>query len=260
MFFDHEHLTDRDFTGLRLTSFGAVGSGFERCNFAGLRVDNAAFGSGVEVSEYVDCSFDGAVVRRTTGGFARFVRCSFRDVDLREWDGEFVDMVGCVVTGKVRSGQFWGAPLPGSGESRLRSYAKGLGEPPESVRQLMTRTANEFHGNDFSGAELIGTYFRGGADLTRQRLPQGPDYLYLPDAAATIAEAVARLDAGTETSLQPRVRRFLTGVLSRDVEQGQRQLLVRAKNFASRGVVKPHAAAAVALLSSVIVSSGRPGS
>ncbi|MGA5303705.1 hypothetical protein ACPCHT_27535 [Nucisporomicrobium flavum] len=257
---------EKDFTGLRLGSFGAHASRFDRCVFAGMRVETATFGSGVAVSEYVDCVFDGARIQRAMAGFARFVRCSFRDVDLREWDGEFVDMVDCVVSGTVRSGQFWGAPLPQSGESRYRSYARGLteqglGEPPESVRALMLRTANEFHDNDFSGAELVKTSFRGGADLTRQRLPQGPDYLYVPDAAAAIDAAVARLDAGTVpddlvgADLQPRVRRFLTGVLGRDVEQGQRQLLVRAKDFASRGAVKPHAAAAVALLADVIKES-----
>lgn len=98
---------------------------------------------------------------------------------------------------------------------------------------------NEFHGNDFTDAELIGVDFRSGIDLTRQRLPTGQDYLYLPAAEATVAQAVDRLAQHSADEASERAQRFLSNVLGRSLAEGQRQLLLREKDFQSRGV-KPH--------------------
>src|SRR3712207_5663627 len=85
MSFKHAHVTDGDFSGHRLVALSAIGSRFERCRFERLRVEDASLGSGTEVSEYIECSFDGSRMALSVGGFARFVRCSFRKVDFREW-------------------------------------------------------------------------------------------------------------------------------------------------------------------------------
>ena len=48
---------------------------------------------------------------------------------------------------------------------------------------------NEIEDNDFSRAKLIDVAFRTGVDLTKQRLPSGPECTYL-DVAASALRAV----------------------------------------------------------------------
>lgn len=75
-----------------------------------MRIEDAGFGDGADVSEYVECSFDGSRIQAVAPGRARFVRCSFRDVKLKGWlcwDAEFVD---CVFTGRGDELRFFGQP------------------------------------------------------------------------------------------------------------------------------------------------------
>ena len=108
------------------------------------------------------------------GGFAQFVRCSFRNVDIRKWKwGNELQLIDCVFTGRLEecifngTGVGAGPPLGGAGEKRVS-------------------------GNDFSGCDLVDVAFRTGIDLAQQKLPTGPEYLYLPDAAAAIERAPGR--------------------------------------------------------------------
>jgi hypothetical protein len=80
-----EKLHGADFSGRRLEHFSSEASRLEACRFDKVRIESASFGAGRAPSEYLECSFDGARIRFGPGGFARFVRCSFRDVDLRDW-------------------------------------------------------------------------------------------------------------------------------------------------------------------------------
>jgi hypothetical protein len=251
--FEHEVVRDADLSGRRLVSFHSIGSRFERCRFERMRIESISFGAGVEVSEYLDCSFDGSRFKRVGGGYSRFVRCSFRDIDFQDWDSDYTELVDCVFTGRLRSAQFWGAPLPIKARPRYESYVRrrerrGDGAPPDAVRALMLRESNEFHGNDFSGADLIEVYFRGGVDLTAQRLPTGGDYLYLPDPRATIDRALALLDERPPDDLTPKVEFLLRDVLGRDLDQGQRQLFLRESDFGSRRGVPAHISVAFDLL------------
>jgi hypothetical protein len=107
------------------------------------------------------------------GGLSRFVRCSFRNVNIRNWLCFAVELIDCTFSGKLQQAVFNGTPLA-------------------QKRALLGRDRNEFHGNDFSAADLIDVGFRTGIDLTRQRLPSGPEYLYLPNAR----EAVGRARSG----------------------------------------------------------------
>jgi hypothetical protein len=104
----------------------------------------------------------------------------------------------CVFTGRLRTVKFWaGHPA----EQLLRHYegherfcaTHGLPPPSAATRAPMLREINEFHGNDFSGVELVSVEFRRGVDLTRQVLPTAEGYLYLPDAGAAIDGALALL-------------------------------------------------------------------
>jgi hypothetical protein len=89
---------------------------------------------------------------------------------VRKWtcfEAEFID---CTFTGRLQTCIF-------------------NGTVSEEDRPWVGRERNEFRGNDFSGAELVDVAFRTGIDLDQQRLPTGPDYLYVPDAAAAIERA-----------------------------------------------------------------------
>jgi uncharacterized protein YjbI with pentapeptide repeats len=170
LFLDHLRLREADYSGRELLSFGAYGCRFERCNFNNLRADSVSFGSGMELTEYIDCTFDGLRFSHSIGNVARFVRCSFRDIKVRKWtcfEAEFID---CTFTGRLQTCIF-------------------NGTVSEEDRPWVGRERNEFRGNDFSGAELVDVAFRTGIDLDQQRLPTGPDYLYVPDAAAAIERA-----------------------------------------------------------------------
>lgn len=107
----------------------------------------------------------------------------------------------------------------------------------------MLRPVNEFHGNDFSGAELIDVSFRG-IDLSRRRLPTGDGYLYLPDAEAATERALALIGDRPEG---PEVEKFLRGTLGREIAFGQRQLLLRQADFGKKGE-DPRTLTAFALL------------
>jgi hypothetical protein len=229
-----------------------------------MRVDDASFGAGVEQSEYVDCSFDRSRLTPHGGGYARFVRCSFRDVIIRNWDCYHVDLVDCVFTGVLRSVRFWGRTPAEWRHSDYEAYVRfslkeGRGQPPDSVRELMLRADNEYHGNDFSSADLVDVSFRGGIDLSAQRLPSGDGYLYVPDAPDAIDRALALVDQRVPPELAADVVRFLRDILGRTVETGQHQLLLRDTNFASRKIVPPDIIAAFDLLRQVGAAPTGPG-
>ncbi|RLK22579.1 hypothetical protein DER29_0414 [Micromonospora sp. M71_S20] len=240
---EREEVVGVDYSAQGLTGLVGIGACFERCRFEGLRFQDVALGSGMELSQYVECSFDGAVLTGTAG-YSQFVGCTFREAEIRDLTANYLEIVDCVFTGRIRSTTFWGAPPPGSAEgfaSDLAFLAKqGRTEPP-GYRALALRESNEFHGNDFSEADLIGVAFRYGVDLSRQRLPTASDYLYLPDAETALHRALSLLADQPADDLHARVERSLRRMLDREVGNGQRQLLFREADYKSRGVLKPHA-------------------
>src|SRR2546430_10168634 len=92
---DHSQLVGADFSNRELAQLSAVGCVLKDCRFEGTTIESASFGAGRETSEYVGCSFDGARIRFGPGGYARFVRCSFMDADLRDWFCFAVELVEC---------------------------------------------------------------------------------------------------------------------------------------------------------------------
>lgn len=154
--FDSVKERDADFSGRKLDAFHAIASRFEKCCFEKMSIRDACFGSGLYDSEYYDCSFDGSKFTAVAPGNARFVRCSFRDVLIRQLFCHCVEFVNCKFSGKLLSGYFNGAV------------------PPEDV-PILGRHINEFRGNDFIQMELVDVGFRSGIDLSLQRLPSGPE-------------------------------------------------------------------------------------
>jgi len=71
--------------------------------------------------------------------------------------------------------------------------------------------------------------------------------LYLPDAETAVRRAVAAAEQDS-SELAGKAKFFLEDVLQREVDYGQRQLLVRPKNFERSKGVPPHILLAVELL------------
>jgi hypothetical protein len=201
-----EILDGEDFTGLRLKQFTATQSSLRRCRFDASRIDQACFGGGAKPSEYTDCSFDGARIRAIAPGIARFVRCSFRDCLIQDFFGVTVEFIDCVFSGRIEKAVFHGSV-------------------PEEDRAQVGRTTNEFSGNDFREAELVDVAFRGGIDLTKQRLPEGAGYLYLADAADALDHVRQQVVGWRDLELRRKALAILTG-LEFDVQGGQVQLFI----------------------------------
>ena len=216
--FSDANLRGEDFSGRKLDQFCAMGSRFESCRFDRIHAKDACFGAGRLQSEYVECSFDGARMTLTAGGHARLVRCSFKEVDLRDWFCFNVELIDCTFTGQLRKVVFNGKPLPGQ-------------------RGIVGLRRNEFRGNDFSGAELIDVAFRTGIDLSQQRLPFGPDYRYISDAENSFQRARAEAIGWQDLELRQVVLRWLDSRLE-DVKSGQKQMLYRPKDYYGFGGMK----------------------
>ena len=215
-----QRLVGADFGNTSLKQFSAEGSRFEGCRFDGAVIESASFGAGRLVSEYVECTFDGAKLRMGPGGYARFVDCSFEQTQIEHWFCFAVELVGCTFSGRLKKVVFNGS---------VRSDLQG-----EAGRQ-----ANQFEGNDFSRARLIDVGFRTGVDLTRQRLPSGEEYTYLGDAAAAVRRARTAYNAWADPELKRRAEGVLA-VMEADVAAGQGQLLIRVDDYprASRSAIR----------------------
>lgn len=212
---DHEELHGTDFSGRKLVQFLSAGSRFEACRFEKVNIDDGSFGAGRQTSEYIGCNFDSARIRFGPGGYARFVRCSFRDVDLRDWFCFTVELVECTFSGRMRKAFFNGAV-------------------PEDKRAIAGREHNDFFGNDFSAMALIDVDFRTGIDLHSQKLPTGRDYIFVPDAAEAVQRARASVIGWQDLALrQPAMT--LVSLLEQDVADGQRQLFLRPADYSTLG-------------------------
>jgi hypothetical protein len=167
--FDHAHLRNEDFSGRRLKiGFRSFESSFTGCKFEKMTIGDAGWGGGRVQSLYTECSFDGTRMGMRAPGNARFVRCSFKGVRIKMMMSLACEFIDCVFTGQVDGAVLRGELLPDDHER----YG---------------RARNVIEGNDFSEAELRDVSFRGGVDLTINRLPQGDDYV-LVDQSRPVLE------------------------------------------------------------------------
>jgi len=153
-----------DFSGVDFKGgFSSWGATFSACDFRRTRLSDqwgSSFGISRDLSFYRDCRFDGADLRHSDPGRARFERCTFDGARIEEWDAERADFVDCRFSTRLLRCAFYG-------QSRVHR------EDP--VRYRMT----EFRGNDFRQAELIDTAFRAAVDISAQLWPDDPRYLRL---------------------------------------------------------------------------------
>ena len=207
---DHVQLTGEDYSGRKLSQFCTIGCRLEGCRFMKVRIEDSQFGSGREMSEFVECIFDGARLVGV-GGRSRFVRCSFRDIDASNWIFNRAELIDCTFSGRLRQAIF-------------------SGTVPQQFRADSGRERNEFRGNDFSGMDLVDVTFRAGIDLTQQRLPSGRKYVYLPDAGKIVDGA--RSDAATwPESKDQKTAMVILNALADEVKAGQKQLLLRPDDW-----------------------------
>jgi hypothetical protein len=155
---------DADFRRVTFDQFAPEGCTFEHCDFSRQTLDRRyqPLFSSRRQSVFRDCSFDGADLTGVRPGQARFERCSFDDAILDAWESFTAEFIDCTFAGRVANVRFYGRPW-GANADKL--------DP--------ARTTNAFTGNDFRRADLMGVTFIHGIDITKQRWPDGPEYVIL---------------------------------------------------------------------------------
>ena len=207
-------MVDQDFSGRAESSWVVVESTFERCRFDSLKVRSFSFGSGMKMSEYVDCSFDGSAISAIAPGRARFIRCSFQNVRLTKWFCSEVEMIDCRFSGTLK-------------EINFTAWLN------EANQAELGRSHNVYLRNDFSAAKLVSVAFQGGVDLLDQRLPVEDGYVLLTEPEPVVRKALAQVDAWNEPEDREEAAAYLK-VKLKAVERGQRQLLLSPYDWTSR--------------------------
>jgi uncharacterized protein YjbI with pentapeptide repeats len=166
-----------DLSGIRFWQFHARESVFIDCDFSRISSREGGLLGDFPKARFVGCNFSGADLRHLQPGWGRFERCVFTDIRIRDWKTYNASFVDCIFGGRIEKSTFFGRRnWLHPNEARL---------PP----------ANDFHGNDFSRADLIDVSFREGVDLKQQRLPEGPQYMLLdrwPERVARTRKAIAK--------------------------------------------------------------------
>jgi hypothetical protein len=207
---DHERKTGGRFDHLRLTALNVIESSLSDCAFSHVRARSVSLGAGRTQSVFTDCVFDHCEFVFGAVGNARLVRCRFESCSLENLFGTELEMLDCTFPGTtIRKAVFHGSTLSVAAGAALRKN-------------------NQLERNDFSAARFIDVDFRGGVDLTRQKLPISDDLLYLPDtrvALEAVKEICATVSAANPDA--PKQCRALTGVLELYCESNQRTQILQ---------------------------------
>lgn len=214
----NSEMVDQDFSGRPESRWVMVESRFERCRFESLKVSSFSFGSGMKMSEYVDCTFDGSIIGATAPGRARFVRCSFQNVRLSKWFCTNVEMIDCRFSGTFKEVNF-------------------IASLNEVDQAELGRSRNDYLRNDFSSAKLAWVSFQGGVDLLDQRLPSEGGYMLLAEPESVLRKVLEQIDTWLESEDREAARAYLE-VKSEKVARGQRQLLLSPHDWTSRSGAK----------------------
>jgi hypothetical protein len=172
--FDRVTISDADFRRATFDAVAPESCVFERCDFRGNVLDRRyqSLFSGRRQSVFRDCRFDEADLTGVRPGQARFERCSFANAQLEGWESYCAEFVDCRFEGRIVNVRFFGRPWGNVAEHLHPARAK-----------------NEFRGNDFRAADLIGVTFVHGVDITAQRWPESGEYIVLDKIHQRIASA-----------------------------------------------------------------------
>ncbi|MGH2377179.1 MAG: pentapeptide repeat-containing protein [Candidatus Limnocylindria bacterium] len=157
-------LANVDFGRASFDRMAPSGCLFLSCDFRKARLDRRMLPifKAKRRNIFRECRFDGADMRAIDPGSSRFERCTFDGADMGGWTAATAEFVDCHFAGRLGHVRFYGKPW-GPGADLL--------EP--------RRTANDFSGNDFRGAELVDVAFLMGIDIGKQRWPEGDEYVRL---------------------------------------------------------------------------------
>jgi hypothetical protein len=161
-----------DFRDTWWDDFWAAGTVFVDCDFRGSRFGHAVLGDVSRQTTYRRCKFDGADLRNTRPGAARFEECQFAGAKIEDWRCFLNEFVACRFAGKLDGVGFSGRPW-GPGAEKLRPK----------------RRTNEFRGNDFREVDLIQCSFKRGIDISLQLWPEKDTYIRLDRARERVAKA-----------------------------------------------------------------------
>ncbi|WP_175926373.1 hypothetical protein [Burkholderia cepacia] len=204
---DHVHVSDVSYSGKNVSRLVVTQSKFESCDFSHMKAGQACFGAGMERSIYKKCTFDNSVIRASAPGVARFEECTFLGSHFSELNCRNVEFVDCVFSGSIDKGYFCGS-----------INANGL-----PIKKI------EFHGNDFSLAELIDIDFRSGIDLAKQKLPIGDQYFYI-DRVEDFLDGLDSLVSMAPLE-EKKILNVLRQMIERDFSGGQLQIFLNSNGF-----------------------------
>lgn len=149
---DVDDATGLCLTGARFDAMHVVSPYMRDCVFEDVRVDHfAAVGHRGVPLEFVNCIFKNCDITANLVTNSSFESVTFSGGWLRGWRCLGSSFINCAFSCQVVSGFVDASPYAGSQRANVSR-------------------------NDFSDADLCDFEFRGGVDLTQQRLPTAPPY------------------------------------------------------------------------------------
>ncbi len=205
---DRETRVSETFSNLKLDGLTVIESSLRQCTFEDVRARSACFGGGMRQSVFEDCLFRRCTFAFGAVGNVRLVRCRFESCRLENVIGTNLELIECTFPDTtIKKGVFHGRA---EGSAQVRSQ----------------RTLNEIRDNDFSQAKLDDVDFRGGVDLTKQKLPTSDEYLFVRDTCKTLA-IVKDLQSSITEKDELKRSQMLAGLLDFYCSSGQRTQLLR---------------------------------
>lgn len=205
---DRETRVSEKFIDLKLDGLTVIESSLRQCSFEDVRVRSACFGGGARQSVIEDCLFSRCKFTFGAVGNVRLVRCRFESCQLENMIGTTLELIECTFSDTtIKKGVFHGRV---EGSVQVRSQ----------------RALNEIRDNDFSRADLDDVDFRGGIDLTKQKMPVGDEYLFVRDTCKALG-IVRDLQASLTDKDELKRSQMLAGLFDFYCSSGQRSQLLR---------------------------------
>lgn len=217
--FKGAHVVSEDYSRRRERKWVTTESKFERCSFAGIRATDFDFGAAWAPSNFTECSFDDVNIRAEIPGFATFERYTFARAKMYKWICYGIEFIDCSFDEAIIRDCVFSATV----------------KPSQSART--DRVENSFSGNDFSRADFFSVIFKGGVDLSRQRLPTGEGYLLIEDAPTVFRRALADVQSWTDLDAKRYAEVFLRAAIE-SMGRSQQQYLLSPHDLTHSNPVK----------------------
>jgi uncharacterized protein YjbI with pentapeptide repeats len=209
---ERETRTNENFSNLKLDGLTVIESSLRGCTFEDVRARSSYLGSGLRQSMFEDCVFRRCTFTFGAVGNARLVGCRFESCRLENMFGTELELIECTFQDTTIRGSVFHGEIGDSAHLRPR------------------RTRNEIRDNDFSGAELENVDFRGGIDLTRQKLPTGENYLFIGDTCQA-SRIVRQMQSSLLETQDLQRSQTLASLLDFYCSTGQRMQLLRVPTW-----------------------------